>query len=297
MEPYFEVCGEHVAVREAAFQPEAWREPWFFLSVSREAETVKVNPDLMQRAMEAANRRGCSRIIVNASKKSGLLTGAPQSAQVVDDHASPPLRTAHHPRTSWRMRPAGGCMSEATPTGFFTLGVSPERYELPHPRLGLPVILLVRRVLCRAFAILREEEFGLAEADEDDVTAALRAVIENNLRQTGSIPGFNRHSYESVVRQGQAANFDGTRLTKSPDLCFKLRHDDREPRMALSEFDALFVECKPVDATHSAGHDYCDDGLIRFVRGDYAWAMQEGMMLAYVRDGRTIAGHLIPAMQ
>ena len=24
--------------------------------------------------------------------------------------------------------------------------------------------------------------------------------------------------------------------------------------------------------------------------------MQEGMMLAYVRDGRTIAGHLIPAM-
>ncbi|MGO8747029.1 MAG: hypothetical protein ACLQNE_13660 [Thermoguttaceae bacterium] len=187
-------------------------------------------------------------------------------------------------------------MSEATPTGLFTLGVSPERYELPHQRLGLPVILLIRRVLCRAFAILREEEFGLAEALEDNVTAALRAVIENNLRQAGSIPGFNRHSYESVVRQGQAANFDGTRLTKSPDLCFKLRNDDRERRMALSEYDALFVECKPVDATHSAGHDYCDLGLIRFVRGDYAWAMQEGMMLAYVRAGRTIAGHLLPAL-
>jgi hypothetical protein len=187
-------------------------------------------------------------------------------------------------------------MSEAAPTGFFTLGVSPERYELPHPRLGLPVILVIRRVLCRAFAILREGEFRLAEAHEDAVTAALRAVIENNLRQTGSVSGFNRRIYESVVRQGQVANFDQTRLTKAPDLCFKLRYDDCEPRMVLSEFDALFVECKPVDATHSAGHDYCDDGLIRFVRGYYAWAMQEGIMLAYVRNGRTIAGHLIPAM-
>jgi hypothetical protein len=66
--------------------------------------------------------------------------------------------------------------------------------------------------------------------------------------------------------------------------------------MVLPEHDALFVECKPVDEKHFAGKHYCDDGLIRFVRGDYAWAMQEGMMLAYARDGRTIADHLIPAM-
>jgi hypothetical protein len=35
-------------------------------------------------------------------------------------------------------------------------------------------------------------------------------------------------------------------------------------------------------------------GLIRFVRGDYAWAMQEVMMLAFARNGRMIAKHLIP---
>jgi hypothetical protein len=51
-----------------------------------------------------------------------------------------------------------------------------------------------------------------------------------------------------------------------------------------------------VDSAHFAGSDYCDDGLIRFVVGYYSWAMQEGMMLAYARDGRTVAGHLIPAM-
>ncbi len=187
-------------------------------------------------------------------------------------------------------------MSGGHAEGFFTVGVPPERYHLPHPNLGLPVILLIRRVLLRAFEMLREQSFDLAAASEDQITAALRSVVENDLRQTGSVRGFDRRSYESVARQAQFANHDGTRLAKTPDLCFKLRHDDSALRPALSEFDALFVECKPVDATHPAGGRYCDDGLIRFVRGDYAWAMQEGMMLAYARDDRTIACHLIPAM-
>jgi len=182
------------------------------------------------------------------------------------------------------------------PTGFFTLGVSPDRYQLPHRRLGLPIILLIRRVLCRAFEILREQSMNLADAQEDELTAALRSIIENDLRQSGNVNGFNRRNYESVIRQGEVANFDGTRRAKTPDLCFKLRYDDFEPGMTLSEFDALFVECKPVDATHPVGSKYCDDGLSRFVNGDYAWAMQEGMMLAYSRHGRTISDHLILAM-
>jgi hypothetical protein len=180
--------------------------------------------------------------------------------------------------------------------GFFTVGVSPENYRLPHRRLGYPVILLIRRVLCRAFELLREQRFPLSSAQEDEVTAALRAVIENNLRQTGSIRGFDRRSYEAVVRQGEVSNYDGTRRAKTPDLCFKLRYEESEPCVALSEFDALFIECKPVDVTHSVGTRYCDDGLNRFVEGDYAWAMQEGAMLAYARNGRTIAEHLAPVM-
>ena len=180
--------------------------------------------------------------------------------------------------------------------GFFTLGVEPDAYTLPHPRLGLPVILLIRRVLCRAFELLREQEFNLAAAREDEVTTALRSVIANDLYKTGSVRGFNHHNYESVVRQAQFANYNGTHHSQAPDLCFKLRYGDFRTRMTAPEHDALFVECKPVDSSHYAGSNYCDDGLNRFVEGQYAWAMQEGMMLAYARDGRTIPGHLIPAM-
>jgi len=75
LEPYFDVCGDHVAVREADFQPDTWREPWFFLAISRAADTVPVDPGLVGQAMGLANERGCSRIIVHASGKRGLLLG------------------------------------------------------------------------------------------------------------------------------------------------------------------------------------------------------------------------------
>jgi hypothetical protein len=188
-------------------------------------------------------------------------------------------------------------MSQDPTDAIFTLGVRPEAFRLPHPRLGLPVILVVRRVLLRAFEILFERRFSLVSENEDRVTTALRSVIENDLRQSGSVPGFNTRTYCALVRQAQTENFDLTRLGKAPDLCFKLRNDEEEPRPALSTHDALFVECKPVDANHAAGSVYCDKGLSRFVEGDYAWAMGEAMMIGYARAGRTIPKHLVPAMQ
>ncbi len=75
LEPYFDVCGEHVVVEEAGFQPKAWLEPWVFVTVSRENTTIPTNPTLLRKAMEAANQRGCSRIIIHAPGKRGLVMG------------------------------------------------------------------------------------------------------------------------------------------------------------------------------------------------------------------------------
>jgi len=136
----------------------------------------------------------------------------------------------------------------------------------------------------------------LATEREDRITEQLFNVLENDLRQTGEIKGFNSTLYDRVVRHAEVTNYNGQKLAKTPDLSFKLRHAETDPRPVVSSHDALFVECKPVDTEHSAGSAYCDDGLIRFVNGDYAWTMQDAMMLAYVRNGRNIAGHLVPAM-
>lgn len=179
----------------------------------------------------------------------------------------------------------------------FAFGIHPSSYWLPHPPLGVPVILLIRKVLGRAFELMHEQKYPVAEAHEDDITRELRTIIENNLRQTGEIPGFSRLTFDFTVRQGQWENFDGTKPAKTPDLYFRLRRDESYNTQLISEFDGLFVECKPVDRKHPAGSAYCDLGLQRFIDGHYAWAMPEAVMLGYARHGRTIPSHLVPAMK
>jgi hypothetical protein len=73
--PFFEISGEHVAVAEPGSQPDMWDQPWFFLAISRLGESVPVNAALLRRAMEEANKRGASRIIVKAHGRAGLLLG------------------------------------------------------------------------------------------------------------------------------------------------------------------------------------------------------------------------------
>ena len=115
-------------------------------------------------------------------------------------------------------------MSQSSQPGFFTLGVSPDRYHLPHKRLGLPVILLIRRVLCLAFERLKERNFPLATESEDRITEQLFNVIENDLRQTGEIKGFNSGFFDRVVRHAEVTNYNLQKLGKTPDLSFKLRY-------------------------------------------------------------------------
>jgi len=176
------------------------------------------------------------------------------------------------------------------------VGVEPDAYHLPHPRYGLPIILIIRRVLIRAFEILRErDDCPIGTAQEDEITIALRGVIENRLRQQrGEVSGFDRQTFERVQRQHRGVNYSGTANKVEPDMRFTLRDDSRIG--ILSTEDGLTVECKPVDPKHSPTSAYCREGVRRFVEGEYAWAMEEALMIAYARCGRAIASHLLPAM-
>ena len=49
-----------------------------------------------------------------------------------------------------------------------------------------------------------------------------------------------------------------------------------------STYDGLFIECKPIDPNRTLKGQYVNEGINRFVNGDYAWAMPCGMMLGYV---------------
>ena len=170
--------------------------------------------------------------------------------------------------------------------------------QLPHPKLAPEVFITIHRVLIRAFEILREEGQPLATMIEPAITRNLAKAIENRLRQTHEIPGFASPFFERVTREHECDNFDGTLEEKYPDLFFSIRPDDSFRSRIQSDQWGVFVECKPVDKKHKIGAKdmYLSEGIHRFVRGDYAWAMQDAMMVAFTRDGFSISQHLAPIL-
>jgi hypothetical protein len=168
--------------------------------------------------------------------------------------------------------------------GFFTQGI---QFALPHPPIPERMILLVCKVIRQAWQLLADhppENFHLQSEKEDVITQVLVEIIENRLRKSGEVAGFNHAFFGKVFRGPEITNFDKNHPDKEPDIFFDLK---RENYPVYSDQDGLFVECKPVDKDHPLSSCYCQKGLIRFVNGDYAWAMKESMMVGYVAGGYT----------
>jgi hypothetical protein len=163
--------------------------------------------------------------------------------------------------------------------GFFTQDIE---FTLPHLPIPQRTILLLCKVIRRAWQLLAESPptgFILHAEKEDTVTQMLAEIIENRLRKNGDVDGFDSARFGKVIREPKITNYDKKHPDKMPDIFFDLK---REKAPVLSDQDGLFVECKPVDSKHPVSSCYCQMGLIRFVNGDYAWAMQDALMVGYV---------------
>lgn len=127
------------------------------------------------------------------------------------------------------------------------------------------------------------EDYALSELDEDEITTVLQGHL-NDLRDTPdpAVPTFTADWFMPVERDAKIMNYRGTNIDKMPDLVFRVHQ--RLPGLTYSEQRGLFTECKIVALTTPGVGRYCDDGLCRFVNGDYAWAMPSGLMLAYLMD-------------
>ena len=169
--------------------------------------------------------------------------------------------------------------------------------KLPHPSISLSICLVVEEALCVAWDHLRTSPrsgFSLLSATEDIITQELYEELYDKIFNKGIVDGFDRQLFTVVTRESKVRNFNGAKLDKMPDLLIGL--SDRLNVFKLSQ-DWLFIECKPVDPGHSAGVHYCDKGIIRFVHGEYAWAMTSALMIGYVRNGYSISSKLVRALE
>jgi hypothetical protein len=178
-----------------------------------------------------------------------------------------------------------------------SLGVFQERpkHRPPHPPISPAIILVVEDAIKVAWSIVRKlplSEFDIASAHEDTITQKLHEILIDELFDSDTVDGFNGDLISKGTREEKLRSFDGSHLDKMPDLIFGVIGRDVYMRTQ----DGIFIECKPVDATHTVGVHYCDKGIIRFVRGDYAWCMLSALMVGYTAKGYAIVPKLTDAL-
>ncbi len=169
--------------------------------------------------------------------------------------------------------------------------------SLPLADLDLAVKQLILQGLRSAWERILEQMIedggNLFEESEPAITTRLQINLNAILGELGHPSGFSGSIFQDVVRGAEIPNYSNETLEKRPDLTFRLI--SVEPGLDRSLY-ALFVECKIVGPGYPVSA-YCGSGILRFIIGDYAWAMPCGMMVAYSHPGFTLPNSVIPHLQ
>ncbi|MCL7930512.1 hypothetical protein [Halomonas llamarensis] len=151
--------------------------------------------------------------------------------------------------------------------------------------IPMSLMTVAQNALAHAWRLLLEEcakgQFAICSEHEDVITERLYMILDDlYTNEPDTIRGFSL--FQLPVREGNLANRAGDKLDNQPDLAFRPLRGQLDTRS--SAMAAIFVECKPIDSKHPVGSTYCKAGISRFVRGDYAWAVDRAIMLGYVRN-------------
>lgn len=162
-----------------------------------------------------------------------------------------------------------------------------------YPPFGPRYLRAIELAVRRAWAQLLDdpvEAAKLATASEVNISHQLRTAL-NGLRErrTGDVPGYTYDVFEHPQLGAEFQTQQGA--IRKPDLVFFLAGQPR-PGVADGMRDAIFVECKLLEKGKTVAM-YCNSGLKRFITGDYAAWVREGMMLAYVRDQSVLPEALV----
>ncbi|WP_146022012.1 MULTISPECIES: hypothetical protein [unclassified Pseudomonas] len=155
------------------------------------------------------------------------------------------------------------------------------------------LLAVVQNVLSMAWRVLMDEvqvgAFSLCSATEDEITERLQFIL-GDLHAADDAPDLGFLLFETPVREGNLRNYNGESLDRQPDLAFRPLRGHIKTTNSVPA--AIFVECKPIDSAHPVKGTYCRAGLIRFVKGDYSWAVDRALMVGYVRNICQLPGGL-----
>ncbi len=165
--------------------------------------------------------------------------------------------------------------------------------SLPLNHLPIRMILSIENALRIAWSrISADASFRpiLDTGNEDSITTLIQSELEE-LRHSKAAPGYHESVFVMTERGGEYINYNANNIKKSPDLIFRIKtkRPGLPPRMNI--YDGIFVECKLITKTATV-NDYVQNGLQRFIDGEYAWAVKQGLMMAYVRTTQELPATL-----
>ncbi|WP_234905990.1 hypothetical protein [Affinirhizobium pseudoryzae] len=153
---------------------------------------------------------------------------------------------------------------------------------LPLPALDTDHLEIISEKLVEAFDAISLVHRGTVQGgSEAEVTAMLVSRLNSMLDEDRLLSQL----MICATRGTESLSFDGSHLEKRPDISIQLTNRARG--------FPLIAEAKLIDVGKDAKL-YCDNGVRRFVEGEYAWGSREALMIAYVRDKSTITGNLTP---
>jgi hypothetical protein len=157
-----------------------------------------------------------------------------------------------------------------------------QRVQLPLAPLHQEHLSVISEALSIAWReLLQTRHATLLAGSEPE----LNTLMETHLNQMLDKHHLWAQLVRCVARGKETLSFDGTHLEKRPDLSVYLTF--RNPSFP------LIIECKLIAAGANEAR-YCQEGLAKFITGEYAWGTREAFMLAYVRDGSSISVRLTP---
>lgn len=165
-----------------------------------------------------------------------------------------------------------------------------EKASLPHPPMDFRILLAIEEGIRTAWKNLvgnatTQTAMLDKKCKEVDITVDLQLGLDEIL-STKECPAFTEAFFQSPKRGEEYVNFNGNKLEKRPDLVFCLK--DRRHGIEMNIYDAIFAECKVIGPAPKNMRWYVSGGLIKFVNGDYAWAMPNAMMIGYVRTSQQL---------
>lgn len=168
------------------------------------------------------------------------------------------------------------------------LGQSPQKALCPpFPAWQTHYVRCIEQALFYGLQQVKSKKTAveMGRATERHITYWLYVELLD-LIQGNVVPGFTRNVFELPHLDPPTGNIDDSSIQKMPDLRFHLTNAETCGRKVekLNQY-AWFCECKIIEEHHSSRtyQNYLNQGIQRFIDGQYAWAMPHAQMIAYVR--------------